>query len=101
MNFRCHVSFFERLDGMIARAWLDVSNIEPYTRKPYPRKSKKEAADENVNENNNNAILDESTKKNLRCAIREANKAVDMALIERRAMYCLLTKFKRRPQQKV
>ena len=72
---KCHVVFFDSLNGTVTRSWIDTSCMHPFK------------GNETMKKFTN---LDEDTYENLTNALQSAKKAAKMTLQQRRKMYCTL-----------
>jgi hypothetical protein len=79
---KCHVVFFDSLDGYITRSWADVNQIKPFKGSESLKTMKR-------------IDLDEKTWNNLGDALVKARKAYKMDLESRRKLYCILYKIKK------
>ena len=85
MMTKCHVVFFDSLNGTVTRSWVPTSCTQPF----YGNESMKRFPS-----------LDDETYENLRNALANARRASRMTLDQRRRMYCTLYKKKHKKARK-
>ena len=76
---KCHVVFFDSLNGTVTRSWVNISCTKPFIGNETMRRF---------------TSLDDDTYENLRNALASARKASRMGLEQRRRMYCTMYKKK-------